>query len=69
VQIIKLFIMQFSPLPRYLVPPRLKFSPQHHILKHTQTTFLPQCGRRSFTPIQNNSQYNSSVYLNLYIFG
>ena len=32
VQIIKLFVMQSPPFPRYLVPPRSKYSPQHHIL-------------------------------------
>jgi len=25
-----------TPFPRYLVPPRSKYSPQHHILKHPQ---------------------------------
>ena len=52
--------MQFPPFPHYLVPPRSKYSPQHHILKHPQFPFLPQCQRQSFTPIQNNRQnYNS----------
>ena len=46
--------MQFPPFPRYLVPPRSKYSPQHHVLKHPQLPFLPQCQRPSFTPIQNN---------------
>ena len=35
-QIIKLLVMQSPPFPRYLVPPRSKYSPQHHILKHPQ---------------------------------
>ena len=26
--------MQFPPFPRYLVPSRSKYSPQHHVLKH-----------------------------------
>ena len=43
VQIIKLLIMQFSPLPRYLIPLRPKYSPQQPIPKHPQPTFLPQC--------------------------
>ena len=34
VQIMKLLIMYFSPLPCYLVPPSPKYSPQHPILKH-----------------------------------
>ena len=28
--------MQSPPFPRYLVPPRSKYSPQHHVLKHPQ---------------------------------
>ena len=34
--------MQSPPFPRYLVPPRSKYSPQHHVLKHPQPPFLPQ---------------------------
>jgi hypothetical protein len=33
--------MKFSPIPCYLVSLRPKYSPQHHILKHPQPTFLP----------------------------
>ena len=40
------------PLPR---PPRSKYSPQRHVLKHPQLPFLPQLQRPSFTPIQNNT--------------
>jgi len=54
VQIIKLFIVSFSPFPCYLVPLRPKYSPQHPILKHPQRTFLLQCEWPSFTPTQNN---------------
>ena len=36
--------MQSPPFPRSLVPPRSKYS-QHHILKHPQLPFLPQCQR------------------------
>jgi len=35
------------------------------ILKHPKPTFLPHCEQPSFTPIQNNGQNYSSVYLNL----
>jgi len=42
-------VMQSPPFPRYLVPPRSKY--QHHVLKHPQLPFLPQCQRQSFTPI------------------
>jgi hypothetical protein len=36
--------------------------------KHPQSTFLPQCERPSFTPVQNNRQNFISVYLNFYIY-
>ena len=52
-----------SSIPRYLVPPRSKYSPQHHVLKHPQLPSLPQCQRPSFTPIQNSRQNYSSIYL------
>jgi hypothetical protein len=68
-QIIRLLIMQFPPLSFYFVPLRPKYSSQQLILKHPQPTFLHQCERSSFTPIQNNAENYSSVYLNLYIFG
>ena len=48
--------MQSPPLPRYLVPPRSKYSPQHPVLKHPQLPFLPQCQRPSFTPIQKTGK-------------
>ena len=46
-----------SSIPRYLFPPRSTYSPQHHVLKHPQLPFLPQCQRPSFTPIQNKTLY------------
>jgi len=54
--------MHSPPFPRYLLPPRSKYSPQHHVLKHPQLPFLPQCQRPSFTPIQNNRQNYSSTF-------
>ena len=68
-QIIWLLVMQSPPFPRYLVLPRSKYSPQHHVLKHPRLPFLPQYQRPSFTPIQNNRQNYSSIYLDLQIFG
>ena len=47
----------------HLVPLKPKYSPQHPILKHPQPPFLPQCERPSFTPIQNNRQNYSSIYI------
>ena len=58
----------FFPLSCYLFPLRPKYSPQHRIVKHPQPTFLPQCERSIFTPIQNNRPKYRSVCLNLYIF-
>ena len=52
VQIFKLLIMLFSSFLCYLIPLTPKYSPQHPILK--TPTFLPQCERPRFTPIQNN---------------
>jgi hypothetical protein len=45
-------VEKFSPLPRYLVLLRPKYSPQNPILKHPHPTFLSQCQRPSFTPIK-----------------
>jgi hypothetical protein len=50
-----------SPVTSSLLGPN---TPQHPILKHLQPTFLPQCQRLSFTPIQNRQNY-SSIYPDL----
>ena len=55
--------MQSPPFPRYLFPPRSKYSPQHHILKRPQLPFLPQCQRPGFTPMQNNRQIYSQLLI------
>jgi len=49
------------PLPCHLVPLKPKYSPQHRVLKHPQPTFLPECDRPSFTPIQNTRQIYTSL--------
>jgi hypothetical protein len=36
---------------------------------NTISLFLPQCERPNFTPMQNDRQNYSSLYLHLYIFG
>jgi len=38
----KLFIMPSPPVPRYPVPLRPRYLPQHHSLKQPQPTFLSQ---------------------------
>ena len=58
--------MQSPPFPRYLVPPRSKYSPQHHDLKHPPLPFLPQCQRPSFAPIQNKRQICGKAIIILY---
>ena len=45
----KLFIMQSPPLLYYLLPLRAKYLPQHRILEHPQSMFLPRCERPSIT--------------------
>jgi hypothetical protein len=56
-------LCNFLYSPRYLVHLRPKYSPQHPILTFPKPTFLPQCERPSFTPVQNKRQMYSSVYL------
>jgi len=57
--------MQSPPFPRYVVPPRSKYSPQHHVLKHPQLPFLPQCQRPSFTPIKTTGKV---IVIYIFIF-
>jgi hypothetical protein len=33
--------MQFSPFSGHLIPHRSKYPPQHPVLKHPQSMFLP----------------------------
>jgi hypothetical protein len=58
-------LCSFLHSPSYLALLRTKYSPQHPTLKYPQPTVLPHCERPSFTPIRNNRQNYSSVYLNL----
>jgi hypothetical protein len=55
------------PVTSSLLDPNLLFSAL--FFEISQPTFLPQCERPSFTPVQNNSKNYISVYLNFYIFG
>jgi hypothetical protein len=65
VRSLSFLLCSFFPLPCYLAPLRPKYSPQHHIFKHPQLTFLPQCEWLSFTPMQNNRAKYTFVNLNL----
>jgi len=49
--------------PVYLIPLQPKYFHQHPVLKRPKPTFLPQCERPIFTPIQINRQNYSSIYL------
>jgi hypothetical protein len=67
----------YHKAPRYVVfsiacclfSLRPKYLPQHPILEQSLPMFLRQSERPSFTPVHNNRQNYSSVYLNLYIIG
>jgi hypothetical protein len=60
-------LCSFFPLPCYLFPLRPKYSPQHPILIHPQSTFLTQCERPSFTPIQTTLKI-MFLYIIIFIF-
>jgi hypothetical protein len=40
-QFTKLLFMEFSPTSRHFIPPPSRYSPQHPVLKHLQSMFLP----------------------------
>jgi len=65
VHIIKLLLMYIFPLSCQLVLLMPKHSPQQPLLEYPHNSIIPECQRLSFTPIQNNRQNDSSVYLNL----
>jgi hypothetical protein len=44
----KLLLTQIPSVPRYLLPPKPKYLPQHPTLEHPQAMFLPQCQRASY---------------------
>jgi len=54
VPIIKLLIMQSSPIPWSFFPLGSNNPPQYPSFKHRRRMFLPQHKRHSFTPTQNN---------------
>ena len=48
--------------PRYFIPPRSKYSPQHHVLKHPQLPFLPQ-----YRPLTHTLIFTINVQV-VYVF-
>ena len=63
------FLYSLFPLPSYVVSLRPKCPPQHPVFGNLEPVCLCQCEQRTFTPLQNNRQDNTSVYLNPYTFG
>jgi len=53
---VKLLIMQFSSASHHFRPLRSKYPPQHPVLKHPQSVFLPWCESPSFTPTQKTGK-------------
>jgi hypothetical protein len=51
---------------RHVISVGSKYSPQHPVLKHPQSVFLPSCQKSGFTLIQNHRQNYTFVYFNLY---
>ena len=60
--------MQSPPFPHYLVPPRSKYSPQYHVLKHPHLPFLLQCQQPMSVTISKSldSPHNSWLVLILH---
>jgi len=54
VKVLKLLIMQSSPVSCHFLPLRSKFCPQCPVLKHPESMSLSQYERPSFIPIQNS---------------
>jgi hypothetical protein len=55
-QVMKLFIMQFSPNSRHFISLRSIYFSQNTFLKHPKFMFLTWCQRQSFKTIQNHWQ-------------
>jgi hypothetical protein len=61
-QVMKLLIMQSSLASSHFLPVRpSKYTSQHPVHIHPQSTFFHQSKRPNFTPIQNNRLNNSFV--------
>jgi hypothetical protein len=66
VQVMKLFITEFSPTSSHFILPFSKYSPHHPVLKHFQPVFLPLCQTTSFTPIQSHRKL--VLYIVIFMF-
>jgi hypothetical protein len=54
--------------PRFFLPFRSKYPPQHSVLRNCRSVFLPQSERPSFAPIQHNWQNYSFIYTIVTLF-
>jgi hypothetical protein len=61
VQVVTLLVMQLSPPSRHFIPLRSKYSPQHPVLKHPKSVFLPQCYKVSH-PYRTTGKIQSCVF-------
>lgn len=64
VKLMKIFIMQSSPVSCYLGPPIVKYLTQHPILKQSKPTFFPQA---NFQTHIKQQEFRSFVHLKFYI--
>jgi hypothetical protein len=62
VPILKLLIVQFSPVSCYFFAIRPKYRSEHPVVEHSGPLFFPQCDRQSATPISNNGQFSSLYF-------
>ena len=69
VQIMKLLIMQSSPLLWYLVPPRRKSVSQQAVFANPQPILLPPREVPNLTPVYNNTKDYISAFFSLRICG
>jgi hypothetical protein len=54
--VILIISVHFTPASCHSIPLRSKYPPQHSVLKHPQSMFLPYYQRPYFTPLQNYRQ-------------
>jgi hypothetical protein len=67
VQVMKLLIVQFSPISCRFIPLRSTYSPLQAVLNDPQSMFLPLCQGPSFTPIMS-SAFSKFGTLTLWLF-
>jgi len=62
----KILIMQSATDYHHFLPVRCRYSPQHPILEHSQSTFFRYWNRPSFSLVQNYQyNYGSAYFMSL----